>query len=143
MKMVRDLMKSLELELAEEKTRITEYKEGFEFLGYRFQKFKGNYKWPRAKAVIAFKDKVRFVTRRNQPRNVKQVIERLNPVVRGWGNYFKHGNCKKRFAELDSWTRMRLRSFIAKKKSYEMNYRYTNEYFQNLGLVSLTQLLSN
>lgn len=139
MKMIRNMIKSLDLELSEDKTQITEYHKGFDFLGYHFHKYYGNYKWPTGKAIKAFKDKVRYKTRRQQPKNVKMVIETLNPIIRGWGNYFKLGNSKKLFRELDGWTRMRLRSFIEKKKWSSGNWKYPNDHFKCLGLVSLSQ----
>ena len=141
MKMVRNLIKSLDLELAEEKTQIVEYWRGFDFLGYHFQKFYGNRKWPRSKAIKSFKDKVRHTTRRQQPKNVKMVIQQLNPIIRGWGHYFKYGNVKIRFEELDSWIRMRLRSFIEKKKwPSGLNWKYPNDHLKGLGLASLTEI---
>lgn len=140
-KMVKDIMKSLDLELAEAKTQVTEYWRGFEFLGYHFQKFYGNRKWPRRKAIDSFKDKIRQATRRQQPKNVKMVIAQLNPIIRGWGHYFKYGEVKGKYQELDSWTRMRLRSFLEKKKwPSGKNWKYPNDHFKNLGLVSLTDI---
>ena len=141
MRMIREIIKSLDLELAEDKTQITEYWRGFEFLGYHFHKFHGNRKWPRRKAIDSFKDKVRHTTRRQQPQNVKMVIDKLNPIIRGWGHYFKYGDVKKRYQELDSWIRMRLRSFIEKKKwPSGMNWKYPSDHFRSLGLVSLTDI---
>jgi len=142
LKKAREILGTLHLELAEEKTRLTEYAQGFDFLGYRFQRYHGNYKWPRRKAVAAFKDKVRRHTRRQQPKNVAMVITKLNPVIRGWGHYFKYGNVKNRYRELDGWIRMRLRSFIAKQKQASGNWRYPNAHFRKLGLCSLTDLLT-
>lgn len=141
LKLVRDQLKRLRLDLAEEKTRITDYCTGFDFLGYRFQQFYGNKRWPRHKAVQAFKDKVRRATRRQQPKNVAQVIQELNPLIRGWGNYFKHGNSKTCFERLDGWIRMRLRSFIEKKKwPSGMNWKYPTDHFLGLGLRCLLPL---
>jgi len=141
MKMIRSMIKSLDLKLAADKTQITEYWKGFDFLGYHFQKFYGNRKWPRRKAINSFKDKVRHATRRQQPKNVKMVIIKLNPIIRGWGHYFKYGSVKGRYEELDSWIRMRLRSFIEKKKwPSGMNWKYPNDHFKSLGLVSLTDI---
>ncbi len=141
LKTAREVLHRLHLELAEEKTRIAEYHTGFDFLGFRFQRYYGNYKWPRKKAVEAFKDKVRHATRRQQPKNVQMVIERLNPIIRGWGHYFKYGNVQHRFTELDGWVRMRLRSFVDKQKRASGNWRYPNAHFHKLGLCSLTDLL--
>lgn len=141
MKLVRAQLKKLKLELAEEKTKITDYKTGFDFLGYRFQEFHGHKRWPRHKAVQSFKEKVRRLTRRQQPKNVAQVIVDLNPLIRGWGIYFRHGNSTTCFARLDGWIRMRLRSFIEKKKwPSGMNWKYPTDHFVSLGLVCLTSL---
>lgn len=93
-KLTRELLKKIRLELAEEKTRITDYSTGFDFLGYRFQQFYGNKRWPRHKAVQSFKEKVRRTTRRQQPKNVVRIMQELNPLIRGWGNYFAYGNSK-------------------------------------------------
>ena len=70
------------------------------------------------------------------------VIPRLNPVVIGWGNYFKIANVNWLFMRLDSWTRMRLRAFKEKKKSYRSNFRIRNDFLKNLGLKSLSTLLN-
>jgi len=138
----QELMASLGLALAPAKTAILRYREGFDFLGYRFQQYYGNHKGPRKKAMDAFKDKIRFLTRRQQPKNVKMVVEKLVPVIRGWGNYFRHGQVKMKFEELDGWVRMRLRSFIAKQKwPAGRNWQYPNSHFRRLGLISLADLL--
>lgn len=143
LKLVRALLKKLRLDLTDEKTRITDYQNGFDFLGYHFQQFYGNKRWPRHKAVTAFKDKIRHLTRRQQPRNVAQIIPIMNPLIRGWGNYFKYGNSTACFGRLDGWIRMRLRSFIEKKKwPAGMNWKYPTDHFKTLGLVCLTPLLA-
>lgn len=143
MQRVKILLKRLRLELAPEKTRITDYHAGFDFLGYRFQQFFGFKRWPRHKAVQAFREKIKNATRRQQPKNVAQVIATVNPLIRGWGNYFKYGNSQSCFERLDGWIRMRLRSFIAKKKwPSGMNWKYPSDHFLELGLVCLTPLLA-
>jgi RNA-directed DNA polymerase len=143
MKMVRSLMSSMKLELAEEKTKIVEYKKGFDFLGYHFQKSYGKrLRRPTTKAINAFKDKIRHKTRRQQPKNVAMIVKEITPIIRGWGNYFRYGNNQTRFENLDAWTRMRLRSFIRKKKwPSGLNWMYPNDHFEKLGLISLTNLL--
>ena len=62
------------------------------------------------KKVAAFKEKVKRITRRNSPVNLEQVIADLNPVIRGWGNYFRMANCTTQYRELASWIRRRLRA---------------------------------
>ncbi len=145
-KTVRDKLKKLKLTLSEEKTQITDAHSGFTFLGHTFWKCKDTlYTFPSDKSIRAYKDKIRFLTRRQQPRNIKMVIERLNPLIRGWGNYFRHGNGIKRLTRLDEWTRMRLRSFLRKKRSISLvaHMKYPNSYFRGLGLVFLIDLMAS
>ena len=131
----------LKLELHPEKTVITNFGEGFVFLGFEFIAWR--YKRPRKKSLGKFKDKVRKVTKRNQPWKVDSIIKRLNAKIYGWANYFGHGNVKKLFRRLDKWIRMRLRSYMEKKKAVmNQNKRIPNSFFRKKGLVSLLTRLS-
>ena len=131
----------LKLELHPEKTVITNFGEGFVFLGFEFIAWR--YKRPRKKSLEKFKDKVRKVTKRNQPWKVESIIKRLNAKIYGWANYFGHGNVKKLFRRLDKWIRMRLRSYMEKKKAVmNQNKRIPNSFFRKKGLVSLLTRLS-
>ncbi|MCK8827739.1 hypothetical protein MWH25_08300 [Natroniella acetigena] len=68
------------------------------------------------------------------------IIAELNPVLRGWGNYFKIGDIKKLYRRLDEWIKMRIRSFIEKKKAImHQNYRLSNSYLRDKGLQSLLE----
>lgn len=118
------------------KVRLT-IDDGIEFLGFLITE---KYKFPRVNAVSSFKDKVRCRTRRTAPVSLKELIMNVNPVLRGWGNYFKVGNSYKSFEKLDSWVRMRLRCFVEKRKSRMANYCLTNKLFESNGLVSLLDL---
>ena len=60
--------------------------------------------------IVAFKEQVKRITRRNSPVNLAQVIEDLNPVLRGFANYFRMANCRGEFTGLMSWIRRRLRA---------------------------------
>jgi group II intron reverse transcriptase/maturase len=131
----------LNLELHPEKTVITNFGKGFVFLGYEFIGWQ--YKRPRKKALKKFKDKVRKVTRRQQPWPVDMIIGRLNPVVRGWGNYFGKGNVKSLFRRLDEWIRMRIRSYMEGKKAVKhQNKRIPNALLEKKGLKLLLTTLS-
>ena len=102
LEVIREIIEGdLKLTLHAEKTVITNFGRGFTFLGYEFIAWR--YMRPRGKALKRFKDRVREVTRRQQPWPVETIIARLNPVIRGWGNCFGKGNVKKRFARLDEW----------------------------------------
>ena len=82
------------------------------------------------------------MTRRQQGNNLKHVLEGLNPLIRGWGNYQRRGDVKTLFGPLDEWIRMRLRAFVEKKKAVQhQNRRIPNRWLEKQGLVSLTSLL--
>ncbi|SDL55613.1 group II intron reverse transcriptase/maturase [Halarsenatibacter silvermanii] len=131
------ITEKLNLTLHPDKTELTNFGRGFEFLGYEFIAWR--YKRPRRKALDRFKDKVRDITRRQQPFSVDVIIARLNPVIRGWANYFGHGNVKKLFRSLNEWIRMRLRSYKEGKKAhYHQNRRIPTAELKQLGLKSLT-----
>lgn len=138
LELVEKVMKKLRLTLHPEKTRVVNgYRDGFTFLGYRFQ---GEHKTPRDEAVKSFKDKVRHETRRQQPKTLEMVLEGLNPKVRGWGNYYRYGDTEWLFQDLDAWVRMRLRCFLEKRKTRYQNLRLPNRIFVKAGLVSLMDL---
>ena len=96
----------LGMKLSEDKTKLTSFKRGFRFLGFDF---KGKNKGISMKSLEKLKDTVRDITRRTQGVNLKAVIEKLNPVIRGHVNYFRLGNVQKVYRKLDCWVRMRLR----------------------------------
>jgi group II intron reverse transcriptase/maturase len=95
---IREILEGmLKLKLNSEKSRIVHKAWGFEFLGFKFGSGYSDYKIPRDRAIRAFKDKIRFISRRHQPKSMSMIISELNPVVRGWGNYFIRGNCGRIF----------------------------------------------
>jgi group II intron reverse transcriptase/maturase len=97
----------LKLTVNRDKTHQVHAREGVKFLGVVI-----GLRWTciQSKKIAAFKDTVRRLTRRNSPVNLEQVIADLNPVLRGWSNYFRMANCRGLFGELASWIRRRLRS---------------------------------
>ena len=129
----------LRLQLHPEKTRIVHHKESsFDFVGFLVHR---RYLWPRIKSLDKFKDRVKVLTRRQQPRNVQEVIHDLNYPLRGFGNYFRVADVKGLFEDLDGWIRMRLRCFMEKKKAVKhQNYRISNNVLASMGLVSLSTL---
>jgi group II intron reverse transcriptase/maturase len=129
----------LRLRLHPEKTRMVHHKEGtFDFVGFLVHR---RYLWPRIKSLDKFKDRVKFLTRRQQPQNAQEVIRDLNYAVRGFGNYFRVADVKGLFENLDGWIRMRLRCFMEKKKAVKhQNYRISNNVLAAMGLVSLSTL---
>lgn len=130
----------LKLTMHPEKTKIVHFNEGFRFLGFDFWK---EYMVLPEERVRKFKDKIRHLSRRQQGRNLQEMIRKLNEVIRGFSNYFRIGNVKKKFQRLDEWIRMRVRAFMRKRRSMESNWRIPNKVLAQAGLVSMVDLLTN
>ena len=131
----------LKLKLHPGKTKISNFGEGFVFLGFEFIAWR--YKRPRDKKTNEFKDKVREITNRQLPWTVKRIINDLNEQIQGWGDYFGHGNVKKLFQRLDSWIRMRVRAYMEEKKAVmNQNIRIPSSVLKKKGLKSLLTTLS-
>ena len=137
--LVRHVLESeLGLSLSPEKTKITTYGKGYEFLGF--------YLSPRSrrmrdKSVLKFKAKVKMLTERHQNLNL-EVVKKLNQVIRGTANYFakEFSTCRWIFQKLDSWIRMRMRAMKLKRKNYNDNQKLRVNYFRyKLGLLTLEE----
>jgi len=109
------VLSTVGLRLAEEKTRIAHIDEGFDFLGFRIQRHpkRGTgkrfiYTYPSKKALASIKAKVRSTTRGATDQSLAVLLHRLNPMLRGWTNYFRHGVSKATFSYLRAftWTRV-------------------------------------
>jgi len=137
---VRGWVTEAGLTLHPEKTRIVPETEGFEFLGYRFEKGR---RWPRRKSEAKLKDAVREETRRRNGHSLDEIITRLNPKLRGWYGYFKHGY-KTVFDAYDGWIRRRLRAILNQREgrsrwayTHADHRRWNKAFFQAQGLFSL------
>lgn len=117
--------------------------QGFEFLGYRFEAGK---RWVRKKSLQALKDKIRSKTKRTRGDSMETIIKDLNPMLKGWFNYFKHAH-KWTFSELDGFIRRRLRSLRHKQRTGQADFGRSkhlqqlmpNAYFANLGLFTMKE----
>ena len=130
----------LRLTLHPEKTRLTTFGKGFDFLGFTFKR---QHRVARKRAIEKFKEKVKLLTPRQTHHTITEVVAELSPVIRGWGNYFKHGHMRARFDSLDQWIRMRIRSTWLKRKahrSHKASSALPNQRLADLGLVSLLTL---
>ncbi len=143
---VREWMVKHHLELHPEKTRIVDEMEdpdGFDFLGYNFKK---GMRLVRRKSLTAMRDKIRLYTRRSQGVGITTVIEKLNPILRGWFNYFKHVK-KDELKAMDGFVRRRLRSILRKYnkkgtgtgRNINDHQRWTNAYFASRGLFTMVE----
>ena len=105
------LQETLGLPVNEEKSGVTEIKD-VTYLG--FQILRGKIRVSN-KARIKFKEKIRELTRRNNPLSMYQIVQEVNSYMRGWVSYFAIQDFKYLFRDLDAWIRSRLRSTQLKK----------------------------
>jgi group II intron reverse transcriptase/maturase len=125
---VRRMMARLGLELHPEKTRGARADEGFDFLGVHFRRRpvrKPNAKiphtchtWPSDRSIKRIRQRVKEVIGRRYSLSLEALIEELNPVLRGWGNYHRPvAVSRKRLRKLDGYVRERFRIFLKRKYS--------------------------
>ena len=110
------------MRLSEEKTRVCHIDEGFDFLGWRIQRRRQRgrngkravYTYPSKKSLLSVMAKVRSITRRHEHRTLADLLHRLNPVLRGWCNYFRHGVSARTFGYLDHFAFWRVVDWLRK-----------------------------
>ena len=111
----------LKLKVNETKTHVTSVQAGVEFLGFVIRRKSLGIQ---SKRLKRFKARIRQITRRNSGRPIEVVIKELNPVLRGWMNYYRVANIKKSVTKLMKWIRRRLRMIRMKQwKSYKKMHK--------------------
>ncbi|MBM3804949.1 MAG: group II intron reverse transcriptase/maturase [Acidimicrobiia bacterium] len=108
----------LQLIVNQEKSRLTTLAEGFAFLGFEFRKAPGRMllMWPRTKACLQIRHRVREVVRSFPPNgSIGQVIQKLNPILNGWCTYFRVGNSNRVFHKVDWAVRSELQLWLWRK----------------------------
>jgi RNA-directed DNA polymerase len=119
---VAAVLSTMGLRLSPEKTLIVGIDEGFDFLGFRIQRQtkQGSsqasvYTWPSKKSLTSIRAKVKAVTRQGTNHPLSELLRRLNPVLRGWTNYFRHGVSKATFGYLHQYTWLRVVGWLRRK----------------------------
>lgn len=138
------------LELHPQKTKIVDMGQPqthFDFLGYRFWHGKTSgriRRFIRPKSEKKFREAVKPLTRRTSGQSMSAIAQKLRPRLQGFYNYFKHAGASA-LAEMDRWTRARLRSILRKRAGRRGkgggldHHRWRNSYFAKLGLFSLEE----
>ena len=128
----RRILKQLGVEVHPQKTRIVHVRDGFEFLGYKIKRGSRKlylpasqirsqarpgtlYAYPKEKSIRRFMDRVRQRTRRRAPLTTEELIAELNPLLRGWGEYYKRAHVRRLFHRLDGWIIRRIWSHRFKR----------------------------
>jgi RNA-directed DNA polymerase len=116
-----DVLAPLGLRLSEVKTRIVHMSDGFDFLGFRIQwkRKRGTNKWYvytfiAHRPIRSLKDKIRALTSRLSQQQPRAVLIRINQIMRGWSNYFKHAVCKHTMNALDNFVWQRVIRWLMK-----------------------------
>ena len=100
--LVEEFLTTRGLELSKEKTRITHIEEGFDFLGKNIRKYDGKMLIkPSKKNTLKFLKGVREIIKGNKAKKQEWIIDKLNPIVRGWANFHQHDVAKETFHKVD------------------------------------------
>jgi len=158
LKAARTILNALGVQLHPQKTRIVHVQRGFEFLGYKIKRGRqlqlspskirsgaqsgALYAFPKEKSIQRFMDQVRSRTRRVAPLKTEELIEQLNPVLRGWGHYYKRAHVRKLFNRLDRWIVRRIWSHRFKRwRCAGWKVLPTAKLYGEYGLVNLMGLI--
>lgn len=152
-RVIQKILASLSLELHPEKTRVVNIAWGygsFCFLGHTLKKvysgrFKGKFylnRWPSPKSMKRLYAKLHEMTHYNRGvKNVRELVPRLNPVLRGWSNYFRSGNASRKFLQVEHYLRQRLIVFENRRRGHKRPHwagkQHTWEWYRSLGTYSL------
>jgi RNA-directed DNA polymerase len=136
---IHKILNRLGLELHPEKTRRVDLSwghGGFDFLGCHLRKrLSGSIwekqgrrvyflqRWPSQRSMKRVRQRVKEKTGRNRSwvKDVRAIIDDLNPVLRGWGNYFRTGNAAQKFIQVDTYVWRRLHRFMVKRKGRNLH----------------------
>lgn len=156
--LVRATLADLGLEPHPDKTRTVDLREGrdgFDFLGCHFRaRVSGRllergirryylHRWPSAQSMKRVRQKIRDRTGRNRNgvRDIRVLIRDLNPILRGWGTYFRTGNAATKFIQVDAYVWLRLRRFLIRRHGRNLHAgratAWTDAWFDRQGLYRL------
>jgi group II intron reverse transcriptase/maturase len=152
---VKIILDRLRLQLNPDKTRtlrLSQGHQGFEFLGHSLRKrvsgkllergIRRYYlqRWPSPRSMRRVRQRVHELTdrRASGAQDVGVLIEQLNPVLRGWGEYFRSGNAARKFLSIDRYVSERLRRFLVRRAGRNLRAdrcdQWTQEWFWSQGL---------
>jgi RNA-directed DNA polymerase len=142
---VRSWVEQNGLSLSADKTHLGDCRQqgqGFEFLGYRFE---AGRRWVRRKSLKALRERIRIKTKRTRGDSLATIVAEINPMLRGWFNYFQHAH-PMTFSGADGFTRRRLRAILRKQekrpglgKCLDDHKRWPKAFFADMGLFTMTE----
>lgn len=135
MPVVVAFLKERGLELSMEKTKITHVDDGFDFLGFNVRKYKGKLLIKPSKGNIkGFLGKIRSFVKSNATMKTEDLIQCLNPKIRGWGNYYRHVVSKATFNYVDHCIFRALMRWINRRHPEKNAQWQKKKYFRTQGM---------
>jgi RNA-directed DNA polymerase len=121
---LREELVKLRVEINEDKSRMVDLakEESFSFLGFEYRRIRSrNWVWrpyytPKLQKRTALFAKLREIFRRNVSQPVGKVIEKLNPILRGWVNYFRIGDSSRCFSMVRRWVELKVRRHLMRAR---------------------------
>jgi len=140
---VRAWVEENELSLNPDKTHVGDCRiqgQGFEFLGYCFE---AGRRWVRRESLHALRDRIRAKTSRLRGQSLRYIVADLNPMLRGWFEYFKHAQAS-HLRGVDGFIRRRLRALLREQQKrpglgrcQADQARWPNAFFAEMGLFTM------
>ena len=151
---IQRMLDRLGLELHPDKTRLVDLsygREGFEFLGHTIRKRRSIQRnprlhfvqrWPSPKSMKRLRRRINELTsaERSGMKDVGEIIASLNPILRGWGNYFRTGNADRKFNQIDDYVYRRIRGWMVRRGGQRMRFRSNRWPRERLHRMGLHQL---
>ena len=150
---IRRMMGRLGLQLHPDKTRVVNLswgKESFDFLGWTVRKRRSIQRrpdlhfvqrWPAPRAMKRIRRRIHDLTdSRHAGRDITELIKRLNPVLRGWANYFRTGNSDAKFNQIDDYVHSRFRRWLWRRGGQRIRFwpsKWPHERLFGMGLFQL------
>ena len=129
--LITDFLKERGLELSDEKTLITNINAGFDFLGWNFRKYNGKLLVkPSKQSIKKFTENISQAIHQGQNWSQASLINKLNPMIRGWTNYHKSSVSSKIFQKLDSIIWKLLWDWPKRRHPYKSKQWIANKYWK-------------
>ncbi|MBS3821621.1 MAG: tyrosine-type recombinase/integrase, partial [Phycisphaerae bacterium] len=128
--LIREFLAERGLALSVQKTRIVSIEDGFDFLGFRFRKHQDLLlTTPCKSGVRRFREKVKRIIKSSRGLPAHVLIGRLNPVLRGWCNYYRHSASSRTFRQLHDWLFQELWRYLRQTHHRKSGTWLANRYF--------------
>lgn len=120
------------LSLSKEKTHISNIRDGFNFLGFHFRKYSNDKMIikPTKEGIKSLKSKIKDVFKKYRTATTKDLINKLNPIIRGWAYYYRFVNSKKIFGSLDKYIWQKSFNWMNRIHQRRQTSKYYPKYFK-------------